>query len=100
MIGRALLDARRGESYAVNWVRDGATAETALASEPYDCVLLDLGLPRRDGLSVLRNLRARGSAVPVLVATARDSVGDRVAGLDAGADDYIVKPFDTDELFA
>jgi len=100
MIGRALLDALRGESYAVNWVRDGDTADTALASEPYDCVLLDLGLPKRDGLSVLRNLRARGSTVPVLVATARDAIGDRVAGLDAGADDYIVKPFDVDELMA
>jgi two-component system OmpR family response regulator len=100
MIGRALLDALRGESYAVNWVRDGATADSALATEPYDCVLLDLGLPKLDGLSVLRSLRARGSIVPVLVATARDAVGDRVAGLDAGADDYIVKPFDVDELLA
>jgi DNA-binding response OmpR family regulator len=100
MIGRALLDALRGESYAVNWVRDGATADTTLASEPYDCVLLDLGLPKRDGLSVLRSLRSRGNTVPVLVATARDAVGDRVAGLDAGADDYIVKPFDVDELLA
>jgi two-component system OmpR family response regulator len=100
MIGRALLDALRGESYAVNWVRDGQAADASLATEPYDCVLLDLGLPRRDGLSVLRQLRARGSTVPVLVATARDAVGDRVAGLDAGADDYIVKPFDIDELLA
>lgn len=100
MIGRALLDALRGEGYAVNWVRDGQTADATLSSEPYDCVLLDLGLPRRDGLSVLRALRGRGAAVPVLIATARDAVGDRVAGLDAGADDYIVKPFDTDELLA
>ena len=100
MIGRALLDALRGDGYAVNWVRDGAAAEATLGSEPYDLVLLDLGLPRRDGLAVLRNLRARGNTVPVLVATARDAVGDRVAGLDAGADDYIVKPFDVDELQA
>ena len=100
MIGAALLDALRGEGYAVNWVRDGQAADASLASEPYDCVLLDLGLPRRDGLSVLRSLRQRGSTVPVLVATARDAVGDRVAGLDAGADDYIVKPFDSDELLA
>jgi DNA-binding response OmpR family regulator len=100
MIGRALLDALRGEGYAVNWVRDGAAADSTLASEPYDCVLLDLGLPRRDGLAVLRNLRGRGAAVPVLIATARDAVSDRVAGLDAGADDYIVKPFDIDELLA
>ena len=100
MIGRALLDALRGEGYAANWVRDGATAETALGTEPYDLVVLDLGLPRRDGIDVLRGLRARGNATPVLVATARDRVQDRVAGLDAGADDYIVKPFDVDELLA
>ena len=100
MIGRALLDALRGEDYAVNWVRDGTLADAALASEPYDLVLLDLGLPGRDGLAVLRRLRACGSRVAVLIATARDAIGDRVAGLDAGADDYIVKPFDVDELLA
>jgi DNA-binding response OmpR family regulator len=100
MIGRALLDALRGEGYAVNWVRDGAAADATLASEPYDLVVLDLGLPRRDGLEVLRGMRARANPVPVLVATARDAVGDRIAGLDAGADDYIVKPFDIDELQA
>jgi two-component system, OmpR family, response regulator len=100
MIGRALLDALREEGYAVNWVRDGAAADATLASEPYDLAVLDLGLPQRDGLDVLRGLRARGSSLPVLVATARDAVGDRVAGLDAGADDYIVKPFDIDELHA
>jgi two-component system, OmpR family, response regulator len=75
-------------------------ADTALRSETYDLVLLDLGLPKRDGLEVLRSLRGRHSTVPVLVATARDAVGDRVAGLDAGADDYVVKPYDTDELLA
>lgn len=100
MIGRALLDALRAEGYALNWVRDGRLAADTLATEPYDLVLLDLGLPGRDGLEVLRGLRQRGSAVPVLVATARDAVGDRVAGLDAGADDYIAKPFDIDELLA
>jgi two-component system OmpR family response regulator len=100
MIGGALLDALRAEGYAVNWVRDGLVADTALDSEPYDLVLLDLGLPKRDGLQVLRRLRARANPVPVLIATARDAVGDRVAGLDAGADDYIAKPFDTDELMA
>ncbi|HXD43253.1 MAG TPA: response regulator transcription factor [Ramlibacter sp.] len=100
MIGEAVLDALRAEHYAVDWVRDGAMADTALRSESYDLVLLDLGLPKRDGLEVLRSLRARRSAVPVLVATARDAVGDRVAGLDAGADDYVVKPYDTDELLA
>jgi len=100
MIGEAVLDVLRAEHYAVDWVRDGAMADTALHSETYDLVLLDLGLPKRDGLQVLRSLRARHSTVPVLVATARDAVGDRVAGLDAGADDYVVKPYDTDELLA
>jgi two-component system, OmpR family, response regulator len=100
MIGEAVLDVLRAEHYAVDWVRDGAMADTALRSQAYDLVLLDLGLPRRDGLEVLRALRARHATVPVLVATARDAVGDRVAGLDAGADDYVVKPYDTDELLA
>jgi two-component system, OmpR family, response regulator len=100
MIGEALLDALRAEHYAVDWVRDGAMADAALRSETYDLVLLDLGLPKRDGLDVLRLLRGRRCAVPVLVATARDAVGDRVAGLDAGADDYVVKPYDTEELLA
>ncbi len=100
MIGEAMLDALRDEHYAVDWVRDGALADSALRNESYDLVLLDLGLPKRDGLDVLRSLRARHSSVPVLVATARDAVGDRIAGLDAGADDYVVKPFDTEELLA
>ncbi|RYX94159.1 MAG: response regulator [Comamonadaceae bacterium] len=100
MIGEAVLDALRGAHYAVDWVRDGAMADTALGSGEYDLVLLDLGLPRRDGLEVLRNLRARKNATPVLIATARDAIGDRVAGLDAGADDYVVKPYDIDELQA
>jgi two-component system, OmpR family, response regulator len=100
MIGEAVLDALRAEHYAVDWVRDGAMADSALRTETYDLVLLDLGLPKRDGLDVLRGLRSRGAHMPVLVATARDAVGDRVAGLDAGADDYVVKPYDTDELLA
>lgn len=100
MIGEALLDVLRGEHYAVDWVRDGAMADTALQHEHYDLLLLDLGLPRRDGLEVLRALRACGARLPVLIATARDAVSDRVAGLDAGADDYVVKPYDTDELLA
>ena len=100
MIGRAVLDLLRSENYASDWVRDGAAADVALQSERYDLVLLDLGLPRADGLEVLRKLRSRRDSVPVLIATARDAVGDRVAGLDAGADDYIVKPYDTDELLA
>ncbi len=100
MIGEALLDALRAEHYAVDWVRDGVMADAALRSESYDLVLLDLGLPRCSGLDVLRALRKRRATVPVLIATARDAIGDRIAGLDAGADDYVVKPFDVDELLA
>lgn len=100
MIGEAVLSALRGAHYAVDWVRDGKLADAALCCEDYDLVLLDLGLPQRDGLSVLRALRARRNTTPVLVATARDAVGDRIAGLDVGADDYVIKPYDTDELLA
>lgn len=100
MIGEAVLQVLRAEHYAVDWVRDGVMADEALRSEQYDLVLLDLGLPKRDGLDVLRALRARRATVPVLVATARDGVADRIAGLDAGADDYVVKPYDIDELLA
>ena len=100
MIGEAVLQVLRAEHYAVDWVRDGVMADAALKSEQYDLVLLDLGLPKRDGLEVLRALRQRRATVPVLVATARDAVGDRIAGLDAGADDYVLKPFDIDELLA
>lgn len=100
MIGRAVLDVLRSEHYAVDWVRDGDAAQSAVAAEPYDLVLLDLGLPRADGLQVLRFIRGRRANMPVLIVTARDAVGDRVAGLDAGADDYLVKPYDTEELLA
>ena len=100
MIGEAVQDLLRAESHAVDWVRDGAQADTALRTTAYDLVLLDLGLPQMDGLDVLRALRARKDRTPVLVATARDAVAQRVAGLDAGADDYIVKPYDLDELLA
>ena len=100
MIGETVLHLLRSEHYAVDWVRDGAMADQALRSAEYDLVLLDLGLPKRDGLDVLRALRNRRCSVPVLIATARDSVSDRIAGLDAGADDYVVKPYDTDELLA
>lgn len=100
MIGETVLNVLRREHYAVDWVRDGAMADQALRTAEYDLVLLDLGLPKRDGLDVLRALRSRRSTVPVLVATARDGVSDRIAGLDAGADDYVVKPYDTDELLA
>jgi DNA-binding response OmpR family regulator len=100
MIGEAVVDLLRLEHYAVDWVRDGEAADTALRTQTYDLVLLDLGLPRRDGLSVLRSLRARKERTPVLIATARDSVQQRIEGLDAGADDYVLKPYDLDELLA
>lgn len=100
MIGTSVQRGLRSEGHAVDWVRDGVAAELALGDAGYALVLLDLGLPRRDGLDVLSRLRARNDATPVLVLTARDTVSDRVRGLDAGADDYLVKPFDLDELSA
>ena len=100
MIGESVLDLLRAEHYAVDWVKDGEMADTALRSQTYDLVLLDLGLPRRDGLTVLRAMRARKERIPVLIATARDSVQQRIEGLDAGADDYVLKPYDLDELMA
>lgn len=100
MIGEAVQDALKDASYAVDWVKNGQTALTTLYRQHYDLVLLDLGLPHQDGLSVLRELRTRRDRTPVLIATARDAVSDRIAGLDAGADDYVVKPYDPDELLA
>ena len=100
MIGRAVVNGMQDAGYAVDWVRDGAAAELALGHGAYDLALLDLGLPRKDGLEVLKSVRRSRSDVPVLVITARDSVADRVAGLDVGADDYLVKPFDLEELAA
>ena len=100
MIGEAVQDLLRAEHYAVDWARDGEAADTALRTQTYDLVLLDLGLPRRDGLTVLRDLRSRKDRTPVLVATARDGVAQRIEGLDAGADDYVLKPYDLDELLA
>ncbi|WP_265921653.1 response regulator [Cupriavidus nantongensis] len=105
MIGESVKLALRQEGFAVDWVRDGeaglAAATTAADGQAcYDLILLDLGLPRRPGLEVLRALRARGVPTPVLILTARDAVADRVAGLNAGADDYLVKPFDLQELAA
>ena len=101
MIGEVVLDLLRAEHYAVDWVKDGDMADTALLqNQNYDLVRLDLGLPRKDGLEVLRTMRARKDRTPVLVATARDSVAQRIAGLDAGADDYVLKPYDLDEMLA
>jgi len=100
MIGRAVADGLQGDGYAVDWVQDGSAAELALKHGPYDLAVLDLGLPRKDGFEVLKALRRARIEVPVLIITARDAVADRIAGLDHGADDYLVKPFDLDELLA
>jgi DNA-binding response OmpR family regulator len=100
MIGAAVRDALMQDGYVTDWLRDGQRADAALAAGQYDLVLLDLGLPGKDGLEILRSLRMRRQAMPVIVITARDAVESRIAGLDAGADDYIVKPFDLDELAA
>ncbi len=100
MIGESVLDLLRDDGYAVDWVKDGDMALTVLQSQAYDLILLDLGLPKCDGLSVLHALRARQDRTPVLVATARDAIAQRIEGLDAGADDYIVKPYDMGELLA
>ncbi len=100
MIGESVADGLKAEGYAVDWVRDGKEAEVAVSATPYSLVVLDLGLPRRDGIDVLKGIRERRIDVPVLVMTARDTVRDRIKGLDAGADDYLIKPFDLDELTA
>ena len=100
MIAQALERALRQDGYAVDGVADGKSAAEALRAAAFDLVLLDLGLPRRDGLEVLRELRGRGDSTPVIILTARDDVQNRIAGLDSGADDYIVKPFDLDEVGA
>jgi two-component system response regulator QseB len=100
MIGESMEEALRGECYAVDWVRDGVSAELSMRQDVYDLLVLDLGLPRRQGMDVLRRYRAQGGETPVLIVTARDATAARVEGLDAGADDYLVKPFDVDELLA
>ena len=100
MIGETVVDVLRAEHFAVDWVQDGLAAQAILRTQAYDLLLLDLALPGKDGLDVLRALRAAKSRIPVLVATARDSVEQRIAGLDAGADDYVLKPYDLGELLA
>ncbi len=99
-LGEGIRVALKPEGYTVDWSRDGASALHALTHEDFGLAILDLGLPRMDGLEVLRRLRAAANPIPVLVLTARDATADRIAGLDAGADDYLVKPFDVDELKA
>lgn len=100
LLGDGVRAGLRLADYAVDWVQDGETASAALRDHAYDACVLDLGLPRRDGLSVLRELRDRGSNLPVLILTARDTSADKIAGLDHGADDYLSKPFDLAELQA
>jgi len=99
-LGDGLTVGLRQAGFAVDWVRDGQAADNALQTEDFDLVVLDLGLPRLSGMDVLSRARARGQRVPILILTARDATGDKVAGLDAGADDYLVKPIDLDELSA
>lgn len=100
LLGDGICAGLRLATYAVDWVRDGVAAQHALQHHAYDACVLDLGLPKKDGLSVLHWLRASGSLLPVLILTARDYNSDKIAGLDAGADDYLVKPFDLGELQA
>lgn len=100
MIGRSLSQALERAGWSVDWVRDGLLAQSALGDGGYTCVLLDLGLPKADGTEVLRRARDRGDATPVLVLTARDGLEDRILGLDLGADDYLLKPFEFRELLA
>jgi DNA-binding response OmpR family regulator len=100
MLGRGMRQGLAEAGFTVDWVTDGHAAELALANGVYDLALLDVGLPAKDGMTLLSEMRARRDALPVLIVTARDSVADRVAGLNAGADDYVLKPFDLDELVA
>jgi DNA-binding response OmpR family regulator len=100
LLGDGLAAGLRHCGYNVDWLKDGKTARTALATEDYAVLVLDLGLPHLDGMTLLRGLRAEGNAIPVLILTARDSTWDKVGGLDSGADDYLVKPTDLDELAA
>lgn len=100
MLGDALCEGLRQEGYVVDWVQDGGAALAALSTSSFNALVLDLGLPGRDGISVLRWLRQNGRATPVVIVTARDRISDRIGGLDAGADDYLLKPFDIEELCA
>jgi two-component system response regulator QseB len=100
MIGKAMRQGLVQAGYAVDWAHDGHAAASVLRDAVYDLAILDLGLPGADGMQLLAGLRAAGNSLPVLVVTARDTVRDRIAGLDAGADDYLLKPFDLDELVA
>jgi len=100
MIGESLHKALSHSGYAVDWAKDGDAAELSLSTQEYDIMLLDLGLPKKSGIDVLKTLRAKKNSLPVLILTARDSTSDKVIGLDAGADDYLIKPFELEELGA
>ena len=100
MIGEAIQGALKDATYATDWVKNGQTAITTLGCQHYDLVLLDLGLPGKDGLDVLTSIRAKDNPVPLLIITARDGLDDRLRGLDGGADDYVLKPFEMAELLA
>ncbi len=100
MIGESVKASLMRDNYIVDWVRDGRMVETAVSTEHFDLVLLDLGLPGKHGLEILENIRQKKNSVPVIVVTARDAVDDRIRGLDAGADDYVMKPFEMEELSA
>jgi two-component system, OmpR family, response regulator QseB len=100
LLGEAVRDGLRQEGYVVDWVHNGGAALAALSTSSFSALVLDLGLPDSDGLGLLRRLRQSGQATPVVIVTARDRVSDRIGGLDAGADDYLIKPFDIDELGA
>ncbi len=100
LLGDGLAAGLRQAGFAVDWLKDGESAVAALAAERFDLAVLDLGLPKLSGMEVLKRLRAKGSAMPVLILTARDATTDKIAGLDGGADDYLVKPVDLDELAA
>ena len=100
MIGTAVKQALKDATYAVDWVRDGQEALFSIDGQTYDLVLLDLGLPKKDGLEVLRSIRSRNNPIPIIIMTARDALEDRLLGLDGGADDYVQKPFEMAELLA
>ncbi|MHB1677229.1 MAG: response regulator transcription factor [Sulfuriferula sp.] len=100
MIGDAISTALKDHAYATNWVKNGLMIDRVLKAESYQAVLLDLGLPKRDGIEVLRRIRQHDAAVSVLIITARDSIVQRIQALDEGADDYLIKPFDVDEMLA
>ena len=100
LLGSGLLVGLKNDGYSVDWVKDGVTALYAITTTPYDAVILDIGLPKMNGLDVLNKARSLDITTPVLILTAQDAVSDRVSGLDAGADDYLTKPFELDELCA